>query len=162
MKKVTVGIAIILLVGSFILSPQQSFSFTTVQFDDSGVLTDVVGLGFTILSPQNVINTNFIVDTTTQPTWINFALGGDPKDVSLLGFAPLTAGLVGAFTNFSQVTLNAWSLSDSNANSLTNFIVSYNTQNDTYTVSAVPIPAAVWLLGSGVVGLVVLKRRKRA
>jgi hypothetical protein len=30
-----------------------------------------------------------------------------------------------------------------------------------YTVSAVPIPAAVWLLGSGVVGLVALKRRKR-
>jgi hypothetical protein len=29
-------------------------------------------------------------------------------------------------------------------------------------ISAVPIPAAVWLLGSGVVGLVALKRRKKA
>ena len=35
-------------------------------------------------------------------------------------------------------------------------------QGTNYTVSAVPIPAAVWLLGSGVVGLVVLKRRKKA
>jgi hypothetical protein len=34
--------------------------------------------------------------------------------------------------------------------------------NQTINVSVVPIPAAAWLLGSGLVGLVVLKRRKRA
>jgi hypothetical protein len=34
--------------------------------------------------------------------------------------------------------------------------------NNLLTLSPVPIPAAVWLLGSGLVGLVVLKRRKKA
>ncbi len=31
-----------------------------------------------------------------------------------------------------------------------------------YTVSTVPIPAAVWLLGSGLIGLVSISRRKKA
>ncbi|WP_155325819.1 VPLPA-CTERM sorting domain-containing protein [Desulfosarcina ovata] len=31
---------------------------------------------------------------------------------------------------------------------------------DNVSVSAVPVPAAVWLLGSGLIGLISVKRRK--
>jgi hypothetical protein len=41
-------------------------------------------------------------------------------------------------------------------------LISANIQPNGVTFNAVPLPAAVWLLGSGLVGLVVLKRRKKA
>ena len=31
-----------------------------------------------------------------------------------------------------------------------------------YTVSAIPVPAAVWMLGSGIAGLIATRRRKAA
>ena len=55
----------------------------------------------------------------------------------------------------SSPALSAFTLD--NGQSLDNSITFQGLQ-----VSQVPIPAAVWLLGSGVVGLVALKRRKKA
>ena len=37
-----------------------------------------------------------------------------------------------------------------------------NTVSNTFTVSSVPIPAAVWLFGSGLIGLIGVARRKKA
>jgi hypothetical protein len=36
------------------------------------------------------------------------------------------------------------------------------TTTDTLTESSVPIPAAVWLIGSGLIGLIGIARRKKA
>ncbi len=41
------------------------------------------------------------------------------------------------------------------------FLVQFDDATDTYTYAPVPIPGAVWLLGSGLVGLIGLKRRFR-
>jgi hypothetical protein len=41
-------------------------------------------------------------------------------------------------------------------------LASFTLTGASVQINAVPIPAAVWLLGSGVVGLVALKRRKKA
>lgn len=44
-----------------------------------------------------------------------------------------------------------WSATDGNAS---------NVVSGTFTVSAVPVPAAVWMFGSGLIGLIGVKRKK--
>ena len=38
----------------------------------------------------------------------------------------------------------------------------YSIAYDNFTITAVPVPAAVWLFGSGLIGLVGIARRKKA
>ena len=84
-----------------------------------------------------------------------------PKTVSLLLMAPwwqnrqsyhdlLGTSFSGLAVNSGTLTLFYWdSLAGDNTNSVH------------ATVNAVPVPAAVWLLGTGLVGLVALRRRFR-
>ncbi len=82
--------------------------------------------------------------------------GGDSIDASA---GPVTAFTVEASYDF---TLDNFLLTDAIGHPIiTPYVVLFN-GTDTYTCSpsAVPIPGAVWLLGSGFLGLVAIRRRR--
>jgi hypothetical protein len=76
--------------------------------------------------------------------------------------APISNGVLAHFdvtglkSGVYALTLNPAGVYDSLGDDLASSKV-----NGTLTVNAVPIPAAVWLLGSGLVGLVAVRRRQR-
>jgi hypothetical protein len=163
MKKSTIAIVIALSIGLIAVTAQPSFSYTSVYFDTGGVLMDISGIQFTIVSTGLASTSDFVASLPTG--WLNFSSNPNFYGVGDNSHF-LQTGLVGAFTGIaSHIDLNGWKLTDSDFNTLypnTDFFVLFNSAADSYTISAVPIPAAVWLLGSGVVGLVALKRRKKA
>jgi hypothetical protein len=72
----------------------------------------------------------------------------------------LDAPVPGTWTNYTFTLPGTGS--DTQLQFLTNLATTQGPLLDMVSLQAVPIPAAVWLLGSGIVGLAVLKRRARA
>lgn len=76
---------------------------------------------------------------------------------------PANVGGISAFSmeigdsSFNDLSLSyemsggTWSATDGNT---------FNVVSGTFTVSAVPVPAAVWMFGSGLIGLIGVKRKK--
>ena len=95
---------------------------------------------------------NFVPGTTEEPNGFHLSWGGSEI------FSLLNAPNLGGYTQYSfvaQATSSSTTLSMGFRNDLDYFIL------DDVDVSPVPIPGAVWLLGSGIVGLIGLKRRMR-
>jgi len=95
---------------------------------------------------------NFIPGTIEEPNGFHLYWGGSEI------FSLLNAPNLGGYTQYSfvaQATSSSTTLSMGFRNDLDYFIL------DDVDVSPVPIPGAVWLLGSGIVGLIGLKRRMR-
>ena len=108
-----------------------------------------------------------------------FFTGTDIDSVSPNGVASDSPGLFGPFTPNFKATYNndpltsldilgALGTYDFTGLTIFNFTVDdgpFNAMGVVYeqmTISAVPLPAAVWLFGSGLVGLVGIARRKKA
>jgi len=85
-------------------------------------------------------------------------LGSGMDIVDAIAALPTHPFLYNINPAFTDVPLNGWDGTFTDVPDFENQLVKINT----VTVSAVPIPAAVWLFGSGLVCLVGLGRRKKA
>lgn len=146
-----------------------------VSISISGITNEIIkdfSFGLNILPTDgNLIFPSNFDSTVTAGSAVplpNSFLGFKSNDFSSLffysPFAPNPPQLSnGVLANFSLSVLGfgSWVL-ELNDLAFGSGAVAVNVMADNGSVSVVPIPAAVWLLGSGVVGLVVLKRRKKA
>jgi len=129
----------------------------TGVFDDSaqtGVGSESVSFG---LGSGNSLNLVVGSESFTQLDDVDYDTGNSPTfsftDGSFTGFNFLAT--FGTFGSFSSVNL-AFDAGDDNFNS--NF--ASGTWGN-YSTTVVPVPAAVWLFGSGLIGLVGVARRKK-
>ncbi|MHB1142268.1 MAG: cohesin domain-containing protein [Sulfuricaulis sp.] len=127
-------------------------SFTGVIFGDP-----VLGDQLDLFSLGSVTSW----DNTTPGTLNVFELSFDsPTDIDTLQAANFTlatltfSALSGGISPLS-IAINA--LGDANGDPL-----AATTMSGSVTVTAVPIPAAIWLFGSGLLGLIGMARRKAA
>lgn len=82
---------------------------------------------------------------------------GDPSATPSIAALTFNALLPGTFDALIDVSVfDVWADLDSN------FITTPVSVGTTIVVSAIPVPAAVWLFGSGLLGLVGIARRKKA
>ena len=130
-------------VGAGFLTPGQAF---TVDFDWKGTngIGGVIDIRvFSELSGGGVSKTDILAGGTgagLTSDWTNFG------PVNLIAGPDVSGGVTVEFTAICGADAGCFS----------------NLGIDNVTVSAVPVPAAVWLFGSGLVGLVGIARRKKA
>jgi len=111
------------------------------------IVGDVPGLG---IAPTTLLSGSFASSTyTTIPgpgglTEIFSGQGPDIKSIALLGALGVPAGTPFDFFGFSIESVNGSVISTDIVN------------------TAVPVPAAVWLFGSGLLGMVGIARRRRS
>ena len=135
---------------------QLSHASTVVYFEAIGALSDVAGFDFTILTPEDASVANF---TPNLPTgWLDFSLGDLVSALDSTGSGSLTTGTIGSFD--LDVTLGNWNFGTQTAVDLEqgiDFVVLHDGAD--YTVAAIPIPGALLLFGSGLIGIVGVRRK---
>jgi hypothetical protein len=136
---------------------------TTIDVSLSGVTGNAYTFDLTI--PYN--SSNFSVSNLVAGP----AVGG--MTLGLLSYttsnifvsyfnAPVSNGVLASFdVTGLKAGVYALNLSSAFVGDISGGDLDFTKVNGTLTVNAVPIPAAVWLLGSGLVGLVGLRRRMK-
>ena len=133
---------------------QPAYSATIVYFVDGGL--DVASFDFDVLDiDYHVVDFN----GTWPAEWLELSGLDTVSAFDTSSTNSMPTGQVGYF-DADDVWLGNWVIGNQDAVVLTegvDYTVSF--VGDTYTVAAIPIPGAVWLLGSGLIGLVGIRRR---
>jgi hypothetical protein len=127
----------------------------------SGFQQDVAYMAATQGTPGTGKSYAFSAGSSTGQVWQPGVTGGFAGATDLYGQGPDTAGVgLGASVNLYALTGNGNLLQAQSYLLGTNLTL---TQGGTLTTgSAVPLPAAVWLFGSGLLGLIGVGRRRAA
>jgi hypothetical protein len=157
-KKLFSSSAVILLViGLCFAIPQSSYSATVINIDASAVALDIGAFEATITSAAT-IEANF---TANFPTgWFDFSADKLISAFDGASVGSLPAGPIGSFD--INTGLTGWELTNQAGTVLTlgsDYFVRNPGGTTNYNV-VVPIPGSILLLGSGLVGLIGIARRK--
>jgi hypothetical protein len=126
-----------------------SINFTSPTTDDF-IVADISGYYPT---PGFVLNSSPIVDIGIGGINIIFDVSSPP------GPEPLIIDPFNYFVNIGQLSADDWYLTPIFYVDGV-FDATFFTIAPLFTVTAVPVPAAIWLFGSGLVGLIGFARRK--
>lgn len=134
--------------------------FASGTFDDSAIASGTVYFDQAHSGNTMTINAGSLTLDNTQDD--NYAAGGSPKlefdgSGNLIGLGYNVGFLDGSA--FDSGTLSGWIVNDASFNLATG---SWTASSFSMTpVAPVPVPAAVWLFGSGLLGTFALTRRKK-
>lgn len=109
--------------------------------------TYLLNLDYGVFGASNTQNLQ--VELIGASTLLNQTLSDEGNNPNI--FAEFSFGFI---ANSTSTTLSFTDLTTSLESSGADFVI------DNISVSAVPVPAAIWLFGSGIVGLVGMSRRK--
>lgn len=125
-------------------------TFTTANVDFSGLTNDVIGVGFwgldlTVIGNEAIVLNVMLSDSTSQS-----------YDITLNGAATLTPVYFGLYSDDLSQTITSISLFGTDDTGVDRAWLI----DDLTVITAVPVPAAAWLFGSGLLGLIAISRRK--
>jgi len=141
-------------------------------FDDWRLASMSVATGVPTGTTTSVVDCSTATEQACRDSELGYMyyynMGGNPGDIKTgdqtVDGVLLTKIVTGYWSGTAFDSINTWLTAFNNGHQFTmdKTFVSFGWAVRTGDVSAVPVPAAVWLFGSGLIGLVGMGRRKKA